>query len=301
MALSYSTLVAGKGVPGSITDWVGYGKITVEADTILTEVQALIYQALRVREMRSQFVFGMPINGCRVPLPARFLDPIGRLRDTTFGQRYRHLDESSVTERRAFQPMTGGSFGNNPFTTGAINSGTVSAVLAGHGITQGSDITIAGATSPIDGVGVNGTFLVTDITDANDFKFATYDNAIVGAVNGGGAGATWTANQLIAGAPSCWAIWDEYLQFDQAFDTATAFRLMCFKTPAPLSLLNQTNFLTSRYPQLLRVATQLWAASFMKDDNEKTKAIQDLGALIQATNAESDLTYRGAEIYTDTP
>ncbi|WP_354158712.1 MULTISPECIES: hypothetical protein [unclassified Bradyrhizobium] len=299
--MSYNTLVAPKGVAGSITDWVGYGKISVQADTILTEVQALIYQALRVREMRSQYVFGVPVGNCRVALPARFLDPIGKLRDTTFGGRYRHLTESDVTDRRYYQPVSGGSFGNNPFTTGTLNSGQVAAVLAAHGLTQGSDITIAGATSPIDGVGVNGTFLLTDASDPNALAFLTYDNATVGGVNGGGAAATWSANKLIAGTPTCWAIWDEYLQFDQAFDTATQFRLMCFKAPAPLSTLNPTNFLTTRYPQLLRVATQLWAASFMKDDNEKQKSASDLGALIQATNAESDLMYRGAELDTDTP
>lgn len=301
MAMSYATLTGPKGSVGSITDWVGYGKIAVQADTILTEVQALIYQALRVREMRSQWTFGIAPNYCRVPLLPRFLDPIGRLKDTTFGQSYRHKDESSVTEQRFYQQLAGGTFGNNPFTTGAPNSGLVSAVLAGHTLTQGSDITIAGATSPIDGVGVNGTFLVTDVPDGNDFTFLTYDAATAGGINGGGAAAAWTANQLIAGSPSCWAIWDEYLQFDQAFVTATQFRLMCFRSPLPLSANSQTNFLTNRYPQLLRVATQLWAASFMKDDNEKQKAATDLGALIQATNAESDLMYRGAELDTETP
>lgn len=299
--MNYNTLVAPKGTTGSIADWTGYGKLNVQADTILTEAQSLINQALRVREMRTEFAFGVAVNSCRVALPARFLDPIGRIRDTTFGNRYAHKDESYIKDRRYFQPLSGGSFGNNPFTTGTVNSGLVSAVLAGHGLTQGSDITIAGATSPIDGVGVNGTFLVTDVPDANDFTLLTYDAATIGGVNGGGAAATWSANQLIAGSPSCWAIWDEYLQFDQAFDTATQFRLMCFRAPLALSATNQTNFLTSRYPLILRKACQAAAADFMKDDNEYTKATNALASLIQATNAESDLMYRGAEIDTETP
>lgn len=301
MAMSYSTLVGPKGSAGSIAGWTGYGKLEGQADTILTEAQSLIFQALRVREMRGEFVFGVAVNSCRVALPARFLDPIGRIVDTTFGQRYGHKDESTVKDRRAFEQLSGGSFGNNPFTTGAINSGLVAAVLAGHSLTQGSDITIAGATSPIDGIGVNGTFLVTDVPDGNDFSFLTGDAATVGNVNGGGAAATWTANQLIAGSPSCWAIWDECLQFDQAFDTATQFRLMCYRAPLALSTTNQTNFLTNRYPLILRKACQAAAADFMKDDNEYTKATNALGSLIQATNAESDLMYRGAEIDTETP
>ncbi len=301
MAMSYATLVGLKGSAGSIASWTGYGKLEGQATVILDEAQSLLFQSLRVREMRSQFVFGMPVNGCRIALPARFLDPIGRLIDSTFGGRYRHKDESYITERRAYQPLAGGSFGNNPFTTGALGSGSVAAVLAGHNLTQGSDITIAGATSPLDGVTVNGTFLVTDVPTVNSLSFLTYDAATVGSINGGGAAATWTANKLIAGAPSCWAIWDEYLQFDQAFDTATQFRLMCFRSPLALSAINQTNFLTSRYPLLLRKACQVMAADFMKDDNEYKRGMDALAALIQATNAESDLMYRGAEIDTETP
>ena len=39
----------------------------------------------------------------------------------------------------------------------------------------------------------------------------------------------------------------------------------------------------------------------MKDDNEERKALTKLGVLIDATNAESDLSYRGADLMTDTP
>jgi hypothetical protein len=299
--MTYNSLVGAKSSAGSIAAWTGYGKLVDQADIILTEAQSLIFQALRVREMRTEWTFGMAVNYSRLALPDRFLDPIGRLTDTSFGKRYRHLDESSIKERRAYQALSGGSFGTNPFTTGAAGSGIVAAVLAAHGLTQGSDITIAGASSPLDGIALNGTFPVTDVPDANDFSFDSGGSATAGGVTGGGAAATWTANQLIAGSPTCWAIWDECMQFDGAFDAATSFRLQYFRSPLPLSASNQTNFLTNRYPLLLRKACQAAAADFMKDDNEYTKATTALGTLIQATNAESDLMYRGAELYTDTP
>jgi hypothetical protein len=301
MAMSYNTLVAPKGTAGSLADWIGYGRLAAQADTILTEAQSLIYQSLRVRQMRQEFTFGIKANYCRVALPPRFLDPIGKLVDTTFGQRYRHKDESDVKDARYFQPNAGGSLGTNAFTTGGAGTGLVNVNIPNHGVTQGSDVTFVGATATLDGIGLNGTFLVTDIPDANTVTFLTYDTATAGGVVGGGAAATWAANVLIASTPTRWAIWDEYLQFDGAFALSTQFRLLFFRSPALLSASNQTNFLTDRYPLLLRKACQAAAADFMKDDNEYTKATNAMAALIQATNAESDLMYRGAELDTDTP
>jgi hypothetical protein len=303
MAMSYNTLVAPKGTAGSIAGWTGYGKLEGQADTILTEAQSLVFQALRVREMRTEIAFGVPVNNSRVALPARFLDPIGSLRDTTFGNRYAHKDESYVKDKRFFEQVAGGTLGTDPFQTWAlVGTPNVNVFnVPNNGLTQGSDITFPNA-PVVDGINMTGTFPIIAIIDANNFSVAsTNDVSIVGQVSGGGVGVTWSANKLIAGSPSCWAIFDECLQFDQAFDTATQFRLMCFRSPLPLSATNQTNFLTNRYPLILRKACQAAAADFMKDDSEYTKATNALAALIQATNAESDLMYRGAEIDTETP
>lgn len=301
MVMSYTTLVGPKGSTGSIASWSGYGKLVGEADTILTEAQSLLFQSLRIREMRSEFVFGMAVGASRAALPARFLDPIGRLRDTTFGGRYKHSIESEVTTRRMFNPLSGGALGSNPFLTGSANASTVTANIVAHTLTQGSDVSFAGATSPVDGIGVNGTFLVTSVPDVDHVVFTTDDQATAGAITGGGAAVTWSGNQLIQGSPVAWSIWDELLQFDQAFDTATQFRLLCFKSPRPLSTQNPTNFLTARYPLLLRKACQAAAADFMEETEEYNKAVSALGQLIQATNAESDLMYRGADLDTETP
>lgn len=297
MAMTYNTLTAAKGQSGSILNWVGYTKVDV--GTVLDEAQSLIYSILRVREMRFQWVFGMPVGNSKVALPQRFLDPIGRLKDN-FGTRYWHRTESDVTDRRAFDSSPSGTFGNNPFTTSALGSGTVQAALVAHSLTQGSDITIAGAT-PVDGVTINGTSLVTSITDADHFNFVVTDAAAtVGGITGGGAGASYTANKMISCQPNNWAVWDEYLQFDAPFDTATALRLMCFKSLPLLSSANPSNFLTNRYPHLMRVACLAAAASFMKDDNEESKNVTKLKELIQAVEAEADLLYRGADLDTET-
>jgi hypothetical protein len=298
MAMTYNSLAASKGTAGSILNWVGYNKVDVT--TVIDEMQAMIYASLRVREMRTQWVFGIPVGGCKIALPARFLDPIGRLVDAS-GAGYLHRTESDVVNARTFDTSLSGSFGTDPFTTGSANSGIITAALTAHGLNQGSDITIAGA-SAVDGVTINGTSLVTAIIDANTLQFSVTDAAAtVGAVTGGGASATYTANNLVASTPVQWAIWDEYLQFDAAFTDAKQFRLSCFKSLPLLSASNPTNFLTNRYPQLLREAAIAAAASFMKDDNEFTKHDTKLQLMIQQINAESDLMYRGADLDTNTP
>lgn len=298
MVMTYTTLIGPKSQSGSILNWVGYSKVDI--GTIVDEAQALIYSILRVRQMRFQWVFGLGVGGCKIALPARFLDPIGRLTDN-FGGRYRHLTEEDVTNARIYDTSLSGTFGNNPFTTGAINSGTVTAVLANHGLNQGADLTIANANA-VDGVTINGTSLVTSIVDPNTFKFGVLDAAAtLGNVTGGGAAASYTANNLISTSPSKWAVWDEFLQFDGAFTTATQFRLMCYKGLPLLSATNPSNFITDRYPQLMRVACLAAAASFMKDDAEYTKHLTALQGAIQTIAAEDDLMYRGADLYTETP
>lgn len=298
MVMSYSNLTGSKGSVGSIANWVGYGKIDIA--TVLDEAQSIIFQMLRTREMRTQYVFGVPVGQSSVALPLRFLDPIGRIRDTR-GMAYTNGPESDVVARRNFQVMSGGTLGSNPFTTGAINSSLVNVNIANHGLTQGSDITFPNA-PVVDGMHLTGTFPVTTIVDPNNITItSTNDQAAVGAVIGGGAGVTWTANMLIASTPSRWAIFDEAIQFDSATTTAFQARLLYFRSPPLLSANNPTNFLTSRYPRLIREATNAAAASFMKDDNEEQKALTKLSALIEATNAESDLMYRGADFITETP
>lgn len=298
MVMSYTALVAPKGTAGSIANWVGYGKIDIA--TVLDEAQSIIFQSLRIREMRSQFVFGVAIGQCLVSLPQRFLDPIGDIVDNR-GLSYRNGMESDVLRRRSFQAVSGGTLGTNPFTTGAINSSSVNVNIPSHSLTQGSDVTFPNAPT-VDGMNLTGTFEVSAVVDTNNVTItSTNDQALAGSVNGGGAGVTWSANLLIATTPSRWSVHGSSIHFDAASDAAFQARLLYFRSPPLLSATNPTNFLTSRYPRIIREATNAAAASFMKDDNEEQKALTKLSALIEATNAESDLMYRGADIQTETP
>lgn len=295
MAMNYTSLVAPKGTAGSIANWVGYGKLDIA--TVLDEAQSIIFQSLRVREMRTEWIFGLNVGDSQIGLPVRFLDPIGRLRSST-GQHFGHLTESDISNRRSYS-QSSGTLGNNAITT-TSGAPTLALNLPSHRLIVGSDVTILGGVD-FNGIVVNHSFKVVGVTDADNLLIFNTDIVTATASGtGGGAAMTYMANALV-GTPSAWAVWDNLLVFDGALDVATQFRLICYKSPQLLSATNTVNFLTNRYPRLIREATNAAAASFMKDDNEETKALQKLSALIEATNAESDLMYRGADLTTDTP
>jgi hypothetical protein len=97
---------------------------------------------------------------------------------------------------------------------------------------------------------------------------------------------------LAAGTPRTYAIFDEALQFETQYDAAASLRLVYFKAWTRLAVAN-TNFLTDRYPHLLRSACLAQAYAFRNNDTRAQLELQKLASLIQKTNAESDLSYRG--------
>lgn len=299
MSMSYTTLVAPKGTTGSILNWVGYSKIDVT--TVLDEAQSLLYQILRVREMRDEWVFGFAVSQASVALPARFLDPIGRIYDATNQTYYEHLTEGSILSRRVYDPLTG-TLGSNPFTT-VLGTGQVSVAQSAHGLTQDSTFTTPNAPTQ-NGLVLTGTFPVVSVTDANNFVIDAgdvSDTVATASGTGGGAGVTYSANRLVTGSPNCWSVWKEQLKLDMASDVTFVGKLLYYRQPKLLSDTNLTNFITTRYPKLLRVACLAAAAEYMKDDGEYQKQLAALNNIIQTTAAFDDLSYRGASIGTDTP
>jgi hypothetical protein len=86
--------------------------------------------------------------------------------------------------------------------------------------------------------------------DAEDLPYV-HENGLMRLRDANGA--------LQTGYPSRWSIVDEQIQFDVALDQDLTARLMFYETPAPLSASNETNFLTKRFPTLLRRACLMFA------------------------------------------
>lgn len=202
MAMTFSTLTAAKTAAGSIKRWVNNSEL--DAEQIVDEAQSLIYQTLRVREMRTEFSdLALAAGDFYKALPAGFLDPI-HLQDKTNQIDLKLRDEAGLMKRRIYE----------------------------------------------DGV-------------------------------------------LISSIPMRYAIFQERLQFECKYEDATTLTLIGYKTPTLLGSGNLTNFLTDRYPHLLRVACLAQAYDFMSNDTKYQRNLTMLSALIEKTNAESDLSYRG--------
>jgi hypothetical protein len=294
-AMTYTSLVADKNTAGSIARWVNYSKL--DADQILQEAQALLYSMLRTREMRTHFNFDMGAGSSQIALPAGFLDPIGRISMLGSGAKIEQRYQNFIQRRRTYTETTG-ALGTNPFTT-ANGSNLVTVSLPSHGFAQGSTFFTTGAT-PFNGVTIAGTFDVVVVVDANDF---TIDITPLGATPsasgaGGGAAATYICDNLVQGMPMYWGVWDESIFFDVAFSQQANCNLQYYKSLPLLSAANTSNFLTNRYPHLLRKACTAQAWDFLRNDTEYQKDVAALTALVEQTNAEGDLLYRGAEFDT---
>jgi hypothetical protein len=300
MTMNWSSLTAAKGTAGSIANFIAYGKVQPEVSTILDEAQATLFTLLRTREMRTKMRFYMQTGFASQPLPQRFLDPIGRMYVMDWNLWIEHKDESFLSQNRNYTPSSG-NLPPNPFTTTSGHT-QVNVSLAAHGFTQDGAVFIAGATA-FNGVTINGTFDVVGIPDVNDF---TIDITPLGAVptasgSGGGSSVTYVSDALVAGTPKYWAIWDETIFFDQAFSQNVMCEQLYFQSLPLLSSTNQTNFITTRYPHLLRSACQVRAYEFMRDYGSAQNELTRLTALAQAVSAENDMFYRGMVLDTDTP
>ena len=300
MSMSYTSLTASKGTSGSIANFVNYSKLDIEP--IVDEAQSLLWgeARLRCREMMTDMVFTMAVSYSYVPLPSGFLEAIGRLNTPTYNMRIRHLDSAYVQGARQYTE-TSGTLGANPFTT-TTGSNTVSVALANHGFAQDGIFYVTGATA-FNGVTIAGTFPINGITDANDFTIdiTGLGTTPTGIGSGGGSANNYICDSLTPGTPECWGIWNERINFDTAFFQTTLCRLQYYKSPPLLSSTNTTNFLTNRYPGLMRVACMAAAADFMKDDTEYQKQFGRLQSMIEKIANENDMQYRGMELDPEIP
>lgn len=100
-------------------------------------------------------------------------------------------------------------------------------------------------------------------------------------------------------APSVYAILGTKMQLDCSAAAASTVQLVYFQRPAPLAAGNPTNFLTDRYPFLLRAACLAAAADFRKHDSDYQRNVSKLTMMVQEINRENDLYLRSVEIDPD--
>lgn len=100
---------------------------------------------------------------------------------------------------------------------------------------------------------------------------------------------SWTATVLDSGDPAFYSIFDEQYQFDCKTTTAWRLRVLFYQRPTPLSSSNKTNFLTIRYPHILRMACLATGARFAHDDEVFAREQRLLFASIDEANARDEM------------
>lgn len=96
---------------------------------------------------------------------------------------------------------------------------------------------------------------------------------------------------LQSGTPSRWSIvgTDAYVDVLPSADLGGV--LLYYKTPAALSVSNETNWLTVRYPSLIRAACMAKAYEHMKD-NKANEQLQLAASLIAAASTSNEMWRR---------
>jgi hypothetical protein len=100
---------------------------------------------------------------------------------------------------------------------------------------------------------------------------------------------------LPTGLPALWTDYDGLMQFNTLADQDYSAVLTYYKTPLALSSGNPTNFLTKRYPTLVRRACLMFAAEARKEMDTYTEEEKRVLDAIENMKVEGDLSRRGAE------
>lgn len=102
---------------------------------------------------------------------------------------------------------------------------------------------------------------------------------------------TWQSGQ-----PCAYSIFGEAVQFDVALDEAITFRMAGAFKPAYLSDTNKTNWLTQKYPHILRPACLAMVADFLNDDAKYQRYMTRLGGLLKTAQQSDDMAIMGMQV-----
>jgi hypothetical protein len=107
----------------------------------------------------------------------------------------------------------------------------------------------------------------------------------------------WDQNAMLPESlPTLWTNIGGVIQLNTKADQAYAAKMAHYKTPAPLGADNLTNWLTDRYPTLVRRVCLMFAAEARKEfdsmDRAEIKAIE----MVDQIKVENDLAMRGMEL-----
>lgn len=96
-----------------------------------------------------------------------------------------------------------------------------------------------------------------------------------------------------SGTPSAFSVMGKTMRFDVAADRDMSGVLFYYARPAPLSASNETNFLTEKFPSLLRYAMLYFAYEHMKDQALGQEYMAKYAGQLRSARAVDDLNKMG--------
>lgn len=110
-----------------------------------------------------------------------------------------------------------------------------------------------------------------------------------------------TTNLIGQGQPGFFAFTGTTVEFDCAADATAAgtYYLDYYGSLPALSVANPTNFLTARYPMLMRSACMASAASFLNDATRVSSYTNQMMAIIADIDVTDEFASRGSEVDAD--
>jgi len=107
----------------------------------------------------------------------------------------------------------------------------------------------------------------------------------------------WDSSAVLPeGPPTFWTNIARAIQFNTKADQAYTAKMVYFARPAALSVSNETNWLTDKYPSLLHRVCLMFAAEARKEYDAMDRAEARAMKEIEEIRVESDLALRGVEL-----
>jgi len=99
----------------------------------------------------------------------------------------------------------------------------------------------------------------------------------------------YSSGVISTGKPCYYSVFGELFQFDTKADAAITARVLFYQSPELLSEANPTNFLTTRYPHLMRAACLAAGYDQMRNTEAYTIAMQRMAAFVASINTQAEI------------
>lgn len=105
---------------------------------------------------------------------------------------------------------------------------------------------------------------------------------------------TYDSGVINSQQPQYFCVYDGVINFEHKFDEARTIYLPYWRSLTLLSGANETNFLTDRYPHMLKKACHAQAHAFEENWESYNAELPLLMSLVERANQEADLAFMGA-------